>query len=178
MKIDSLRIGMSVKHPQYGVGVVKNLSEHTADVSFEEGRRIIDPDGSALEPADAQATVTGLEQPLHVFIRDIVQDTIDAMGIEKPDSVADQLGARWNGGKIVLHPADPTLQTKEVPLEVFFHKIVMMRNNLRTLEMKLNAHEKLTDGEKFDLQQYITRSYGSMTTFNIFFRNKEDQFGA
>ena len=102
--------------------------------------------------------------------------TIEKLGLERPDTVVNELGARWHGGKLAMHPADPTLQTKEIPLETFFHKVVMIRNNFRVLEQKINAHEKLSDGEKVEMQQYITRCYGSLTTFNVLFKEKEDQF--
>jgi len=176
MKIESLHIGMSVRHPQYGLGTVKTISESSADIQFTDGRRTVAPESAGLQPADAQANVSGLSMPLKQFMAEAVDATVRRLGLEKPDVVVDKLGLRWHGGKAVMHPADPALQAKEVPLETFFHKIVMVRNNLRVLEQKINAHEKLSDGEKVEMQQYITRSYGSLTTFNILFKEKEDQF--
>ena len=176
MKIQELTIGLKIRHPQYGVGMVKALNELTAEIRFDDGTRTIEPDMSGVTPADPIVTVSGLDVPLKQFVESTVQGTLDKLGLGKPDAAIENLGVRWQGGKLVLHPADATLQTKEVPLEVFFHKVVGVRNQLRVLEQKINAHEKLTDGEKVEMQQYITRCYGSLTTFNILFKNKEDQF--
>ena len=156
--------------------MVKTISETTAEIQFNDGRRQVAPEPSGLQPAEPQIAASGLEMPLKQFVDEIVAATIEKLGLEKPGSVVDKLGVRWHGGTMALHPSDPTLQTKEVPLEVFFHKIVMMRNNFRVLEQKINAHDKLNDGEKVEMQQYITKCYGSMTTFNVLFKEKEDQF--
>ena len=176
MKIEALHTGMGVRHPQYGLGTVRTISEVTAEIQFNDGKRTVEPNAAGLEPAEPQAAVSGLNLPLKQFVEQTLAAAVAKLGLEKPDSVVEQLGLRWHGGKLVMHPADAALQTKEVPLETFFHKIVMVRNNLRVLEQKINAHEKLSDGEKVEMQQYLTRSYGSLTTFNVLFKEKEDQF--
>jgi superoxide dismutase len=176
MKIEALHIGQNVRHPQYGLGVVKSISETTAEILFNDGKRTVAPEAAGLQAAEPQISASGLEMPLKQFVEQTVAAAIEKLGLEKPDAVVEKLGLRWHAGKMVLHPSDASLQSKEVPLETFFHKIVMVRNNLRVLEQKINAHEKLSDGEKVEMQQYISRSYGSLTTFNILFKEKEDQF--
>jgi len=182
MKTEALHIGMKVEHPDYGAGVVKAISEQSAGILFDGGLRTVSPEMSRLEPAEPVITVNGVETSLAQFVEQIVEQTTNAvargLGLEKPESVVDQLGGRWHHGRMVLHPQDSSLQPKEVPLETFFHKIVMIRNNLRVLEQKINSHEKLTDGDKVEMQQYILRCYGSMATFNILFKDREDQFSS
>jgi hypothetical protein len=178
MKIEALHVGMKVKHPQYGVGTVKTIGEHTADIRFDEGLKTVAPETSDLQPAEAQASISGLAQPLAHFIEEAARAVVREMGLERADADVEELGVRWHRGRMVLHPADASLQAKEIPLEMFFHKIVMMRNNLRVLEQKINGHEKLDDAEKVEMQQYITRCYGSMTTFNLLFKSKEGQFAS
>lgn len=87
-----------------------------------------------------------------------------------------RLAPRWEGGTAVLKPGDPSTQPKEVPLDALFHKIVMIRDRLRVLEQRVNGHPKLTDAEKVEMQQYVTRCYGSLTTFNLLFREEKDRF--
>jgi hypothetical protein len=176
MNIEKLHIGMKVRHPQYGVGVVKSLSEKTAEIAFDDAARTIAPGPSDLQPAEPTATLSELELPLADLIRDTAQAMIEALGLEQQNALVEGLAARWQRGTLFMQPADSSLQPKEVPLEIFFHKIVMIRNNLRVLEQKVNASDKLSEADKFDLQQYITRCYGSLTTFNILFKDKDDQF--
>lgn len=179
MKIESLHIGQRVRHPEYGSGTVKTISESVAEIQFDDGsKRTVAPEPSGLSPLEAQVSVTDLAIPLKQFVNDTLEQAIVKLGLEKPDTLVDQLGARWHNGKMMLHPADPALQPKEVPLEVFFHKLVGVRNQLRVLEQKVNAHTVLTDGDKVEMQQYISRCYGSLTTFNLLFKNKEDQFSS
>jgi len=96
---------------------------------------------------------------------------LDELGVRDVD-----MGDRWNGGELVLVPGREGTQEKRMPLDVFFKKIVMVRDKLRVLEQKINGHKGLSDEEKVQLQQYITGCYGSLTTFNVLFRSKEDHF--
>ncbi|HYG66381.1 MAG TPA: hypothetical protein VD838_01930 [Anaeromyxobacteraceae bacterium] len=94
----------------------------------------------------------------------------------RDDDTDVRLAPRWENGTIVLKPGDASTQPKEIPLDGLFHKIVMIRDRLRVLEQRINGHEKLSDAEKVELQQYVTRCYGSLTTFNLLFKDEKDRF--
>src|SRR5262252_4431041 len=100
-----------------------------------------------------------LDRMIRVALRDALADALDLPS-------ATPLARKWEGGKLVLWPREEGQAAKELPLETFFHKIVMIRDRLRTLEQRINSHPTLTEQEKIELQQYITRCYGSLTTFN------------
>lgn len=119
-------------------------------------------------PAPAERVFTVPEDELRELIRTIVR--------EETEFVHSALGDRWEGGTLILRPGKPGTQEKEVPIEMFFHKIVMLRDRLRVLEQQINSSDKLTDADKVSLQQYITRCYGTLTTFNILFKDKADHF--
>src|SRR5918996_1138229 len=112
--------------------------------------------------------ITVEEDHLTTLIRGILREELE-LGTAK---IAD----KWIGGKLILRPGKPGLQEKEVLIDAFFHKIIMLRDRLRVLEQQINANDKLSEPEKIQFQQYITRCYGSLTTFNIFFKDQKDNF--
>jgi hypothetical protein len=87
-----------------------------------------------------------------------------------------EIAGKWQGGEMILRPGKEGLQEKRIPLEALFRKIVMIRDKLRVLEQRINTHPKLGDGDKVQLQQYVTGCYGSLTTFNVLFADRESQF--
>ena len=87
-----------------------------------------------------------------------------------------RLAARFEGGTLVIRPGKAEAQEKAIPIDVFFHKITMVRDRLRVLEQKINSNPKLAQEDKVELQQYITRIYGSLTSFNVLFKDKDDWF--
>jgi hypothetical protein len=106
--------------------------------------------------------------------RDEIRQVVKEVLAQLESNVA--MADKWEGGTLVLKPGLSSLQSKEIPIEAFFHKVVMVRDKLRVLEQKINSHSKLTDIEKAEMQQYITRCYGSLTTLNVFFKHEEDKF--
>jgi hypothetical protein len=171
MSQTNLGIGSRVKHPQFGKGVIIQVRSDAWEITFiEHGTRIILRDYEGLETIDAVETSSEM-----VTYEKIEKGLIRVLQRFSDIHETVPLGAKWAGGKMVLFPGEAGLKEKEIPMETFFHKIVMMRDRLRVLEQKLNASE-LTDLEKVDMQQYITRIYGSLTTFNVLFKNKDDQF--
>lgn len=166
-----LGVGSRVNHPAYGDGVIIRLHPAAYDVTFIlYGTKTVGKDYHDWEildhvEAEAPVTWTDAEKSLMRILK---------MWGEVSELVA--MGDKWKGGMISLQPYDKALKPKEIPIETFYHKIVMLRDRLRVMEQKINSNKKLLDEDKIDLQQYITRIYGSLTTFNVLFRDKDDHF--
>ncbi len=124
----------------------------------------------------ARALVPDLEIPEEILSMTREEFTQAIRDVLREEEAQVPLAPKWEGGTAVLKPRDPQLQPKEIPLDLLFHKVVMVRDRLRVLEQKINAHDKLTDAEKVDLQSYVTKCYGTLTTFNVLFREEHDRF--
>ncbi len=168
----TLGIGTRLQHTHFGPGVIVGIKYATYIISFiNHGIREIDKTDSKLDEIIPE-NVT-LEIETH---SDTERSLLKILRLWGGVTENVPLGEKWTGGVMLLQPADKSLKPKEIPVEDFFHKIVMLRDRLRVLEQNVNSNKKLSDEDKVNIQQYITRCYGSLTTFNVLFRNKEDWF--
>lgn len=110
-------------------------------------------------------------EEIKALLRQIIANQNEFAGVREME-----LANKWNGGTLVVKPANPEHKPLEIPIEIFFKKVISVREKLRVLEQKINNHPKLDDGEKIELQQYLTRCSGSLTTFNVLFRHEGDKF--
>ena len=167
-----LGIGTRLQHTQYGPGVVVGVRYATYLISFiHHGVKEINKDDTHLEEIIPENVSAEVET-----VSDVEKSLLKILRLWGGVTENVPLGDRWQNGTLLLQPADKSLKPKELPIEDFFHKIVMLRDRLRVLEQQINAHKQLTDSDKVNLQQYITRIYGSLTTFNVLFKNKEHWF--
>ena len=171
METAILGIGSRVKHKEYGMGVVIQVKAGSYIITFiEHGNREIVRNYEGLEVIDL------LEQPDDMISFETVEQALTKILRNFSDvSEIIPIADKWRGGKLVLQPANHDLKAYEMPITTFFNKIIMLRDRLRVLEQKVNA-SNISEEEKISIQQYITRSYGSLTSFNILFRSKADIF--
>tara|TARA_R110002051_G_scaffold141340_1_gene214386 strand:+ start:698 stop:1225 length:528 start_codon:yes stop_codon:yes gene_type:complete len=166
-----LGIGSRIQHKEFGKGVVTNVTSKHYWVTF------IDNGLETIE-LDSEFDVIELveEEVDTISFSEVERSLISILRRWSDTSQITPIADKWKGGSLILKPGDANLTEKEIPLDTFFHKIVMVRDRIRVMEQKINASTNLDDQEKVDLQQYITRIYGSLTTFNVLFNNKSDHF--
>jgi len=166
-----LAVGSRINHPEYGKGVITNVDSRMYWVTFiDNGLETIplDADFEVIEASDDDLDTVSFYE-VESTLRSILKKWSDASEIVP---IAD----KFKGGKMILEPKDTSLASKEIPIDTFFHKIVMLRDRLRVMEQKINSSKVLEEQDKIDLQQYITRCYGSLTTFNVLFKNNSQHF--
>ncbi|MGB5554208.1 MAG: hypothetical protein WBM83_06070 [Flavobacteriaceae bacterium] len=166
-----LGIGSRIAHPEFGKGVVTNVtSKHYWVVFMDKGMETISLDAEI-------DVIEALEDEVDtISFSEVEQSLISILRRWSDASSVTPIADKWKKGNLVLEPGDSSLSKKEIPIETFFHKVVMVRDRVRVMEQKINSSNNLDDQEKVDLQQYITRIYGSLTTFNVLFKSQSDQF--
>ena len=167
-----LGIGSRINHSEYGKGVVTNVTSRHYWVTFiDNGLETIELDSEfkVIERANADDVDT-------VSLFDVESSLVEILKKWSDASEVVPIADKWKGGNLIMEPGDTALQSKDIPIDTFFHKIVMLRDRLRVMEQKINSSKNLDEQEKIDLQQYITRCYGSLTTFNVLFKQKTQQF--
>jgi hypothetical protein len=172
--MEELTIGTRVDHPRYGQGIISKVNLAAYEIFFEKGGKI------EITKRNTDLSIVELKEetrPKNMLSLKEVEDVMTSVLDRYNGPTAPvPLGDKWKGGTMILQPGVPSLQAKEIPIENFFHKIVMLRDRLRVLEQNINAHQGLSDEEKVNMQQYITRIYGSLTTFNVMFADKDHFF--
>ncbi len=172
MEQTTLGVGSRLEHMQHGPGVIVGVRYATYLVSFiHHGIKEIDKTDSHLQEIIPENVTEEIET--HA---EIERSLLKILRLWGGITETVPLGDRWIKGTLLMQPFDKSLKPKEIPIEDFFHKIVMLRDRLRVLEQNINSSKNLSDEEKVNIQQYITRCYGSLTTFNVLFKNKEQWF--
>jgi hypothetical protein len=175
MEETSLGVGSRVEHSHFGKGIVVESGSEFYTIWFksQNAAKSVSKDFTGLRVLEAREN-TG--QQGGISLADIEEALEQILDRRLNEFQLVPMSNKWNNGMLILKPGEEGLQSKELPIETFFHKIVMVRDRLRLIEQKINSHKGLTDEEKVDLQQYITASYGSLTTFNVLFKETHHQF--
>jgi hypothetical protein len=167
-----LGIGTRLQHTQFGPGVIVGVRYAVYQVAFiHHGIKEIDKDDPHLDEIIPENVTADIETS-----SEVEKSLLKILRLWGGLTETVPLGDKWKGGTLLLQSGDKSIKPKEIPIDVFFHKIVMARDRLRVLEQQINGHKGLSDEDKINLQQYITRIYGSFTTFNVLFKNKEEWF--
>ncbi|MBS1631875.1 MAG: hypothetical protein JST10_04810 [Bacteroidetes bacterium] len=172
MEQTNLGIGTRLQHTQHGPGVIVGVKYATYIISFiNTGIKEIDKTDPHLDEIIPEHVTEEIETH-----SEVEKSLLKILRLWGGITENVPLGDKWIGGSLLIQPADKTLKPKEIPIADFFHKVVMLRDRLRVLEQNINSNKKLSDEDKVNIQQYITRCYGSLTTFNVLFKNKEQWF--
>ncbi len=173
--METLGIGSKIEHPHFGRGVVVDIASEFYIIWFKS-QNAAKSIGKDYELKVIEKAEAGSSSPSSISLADIERAVENILDQRLHDVQIVPIAGKWNNGTMILKPSDTSLQPKEIPIETFFHKIVMVRDRLRLIEQKINSHKGLPDADKIDLQQYVTMIYGSLTTFNVLFKETIHQF--